>query len=368
MKFTPLIYCLWGILNILLSSCNGLNTSQNKSSTPNPIIIKGETVTTLDKGNTIIFQDNKNNYWFAGGGKGAYKYDGKSLVLFTTKDGLCSHSILGIQEDKLGNIYFDTQEGVSKFDGQQFVTLKVISNNSSKNKWKLEPDDLWFRMGWNTDGPYRYDGNFLYQLTFPKPAQADTFYAKYPNATFTPYGIYSLYKDSKGAIWFGTASLGLCRYDGESISWLYEEQMTTTPDGGALGIRSIFEDQAGYFWFTNTRYQYDILLDNLAKNGANYIKYKKKKGIGYSNKNNEIEFPYFMSITEDKQGNLWMASNRNGVWYSDRKKLIHYSIENNQSNLIPFSIYKDNQGAIWLGTYNAGIYRFNGNSFEKFNL
>lgn len=31
-----------------------------------------------------------------------------------------------------------------------------------------------------------------------------------------------------------------------------------------------------------------------------------------------------------------------------------------------FSINKDNRGDLWLGTHEAGAYRFNGKTFEKF--
>lgn len=68
-------------------------------------------------------------------------------------------------------------------------------------------------MGWNKNGPYRYDGKSLYYLEFPETNQADEFYSKYPNASYNPYGIYTLYNDSKGTVWFGTSSLGVYRYD-----------------------------------------------------------------------------------------------------------------------------------------------------------
>jgi len=70
-----------------------------------------------------------------------------TVILFTTQDGLINNRILGVQEDKLGNVYFDTPEGVSKFDGQQFTTLKVTENSAKKNEWKLAPTDLWFGTG-----------------------------------------------------------------------------------------------------------------------------------------------------------------------------------------------------------------------------
>ena len=359
---------LIGILTIL-SSCIGHSTSVRTDSSlrnQNKAVSIGDTVSEMDKGILVIFQDSKDNYWFGGGESGVYKYDGASLVLYSVKEGLPGNKVLGIQEDKLGNIYFDSSEGVSKFDGQKFTTLEVKDNSASRNKWKLEPDDLWFRMGWDKNGPYRYDGKLLYQLEFPKTDQVDEFYAKYPNASYNPYGIYTLYKDSEGTMWFGTSSLGVCRFDGKTIDWLYERQLTETPSGGAFGIRSIIEDRDGYFWFCNTRYRYDILANNPESTGANHINYRKEKGVRYSNDNSKIDFPYFMSIAEDSNGDLWMATHSDGVWRNDDEKLIHYPIKDGETDVLLFSIYKDNQGTLWLGTHNAGVYKYDGSNFEKF--
>jgi ligand-binding sensor domain-containing protein len=79
----------------------------------------------------------KRKYWFGSNGKGIYYLDGNKLKLFTTIDGLVNNAIRGIQEDINGNIYIETPEGISKFDGKQFTTLKAIK--SSYNQWKLEP-------------------------------------------------------------------------------------------------------------------------------------------------------------------------------------------------------------------------------------
>lgn len=365
----PIIYHVFLIM--LLSSCNAQTTSNNKqdkSTIPDTATQIGVVVSVMDGSPNIVFHDKQNNYWFGVKERGMYKYNENGLVLYSKKDGLCSNDILGIQEDTLGNIYFDTFNGVCKYDGQKFTTLEVVHIDSTKNEWKLEPGDLWFRMGWNSNGPYRYDGNALYQLEFPKTEQEDKFNAEYPNVSFNPYGIYFLYTDSKGVAWFGTSSLGVCRYDGKSIRWLYEEHLTTTPGGGAFGIRSILEDKDGYFWFTNSRYRYDILAGNSEENGSSHINYRKLKGVGYSNENGEVDFPYFMSVVEDNDGDLWMATYDEGIWRNDGKQLIHYPIKDGDKDVLVFSLYKDNHGILWLVTHNAGVYKYNGRNFEKFEL
>lgn len=363
------IIILLGVL-AFFSSCNGQTSSENTDNgIPESQLIAdspGTSVSTLEEGILLIFQDSQNNLWFGGGDKGVYKYNEKSLVLYTINDGLSSNKILGIQEDKSGNIYFDTEEGVSKFDGHRFTALELIGSNSSKNEWKLEPGDLWFRMGWNRNGPYRYDGKVLHPLEFPKTKQEEAFYAKYPNASYNPYGIYNVYQDNQGSVWFGTASLGVCRYDGKTTSWLFEEHLTTTPAGADFGIRSILEDKNGDYWFCNTRYRYQIIPENSEINESGLLNYSREKGVGYSRDNGEMDFPYFMSIAEDDGGDLWMATYGYGVWRYDGKQLVHYPLKDGETDVLLFSIYKDNTGVLWLGSHNAGVYKYNGVDFEKF--
>ncbi|HQV37786.1 MAG: hypothetical protein IPO60_04455 [Flavobacteriales bacterium] len=326
-------------------------------------MLSGDTVSSTGTKVMVVFQDSHDAMWFGGSENGVYKFDGKSLVRFTMKHGLCSNSVLGIQEDRSGNLYFDTQEGVCKFDGRKFTTLEVIG--TAPNAWKLGPDDLWFRMGWdNKRGPYRYDGEHLYHLEFPKTAQADTFHAQYPQAAFDPYGIYTMYKDHKGNMWFGTAALGACRFDGTSISWLYENQLTDTPEGGSFGIRSILEDEDGMFWFCNTRYQYSIQPTSSMVNGTNLVDYSRKSGVGATSE--KTEFPYFLSMTEDDNGDMWMVTYDDGVWRSDGESLTRFPLEEGDTKALLFCIYKDHQGGLWVGTQNAGLYRLNGTAFVPF--
>ncbi|PKP14980.1 MAG: hypothetical protein CVU07_12100, partial [Bacteroidetes bacterium HGW-Bacteroidetes-23] len=116
-------------------SCNGQKKSEYKQ-TKTEILEIGKSTSELDNKIWKIFQDSKGKYWFGSDGKGIYHLNGNELKQFTTVDGLVNDSIRGIQEDADGNIYIETHKGISKFDGKQFTTLKVI--RSSHNQWKLE--------------------------------------------------------------------------------------------------------------------------------------------------------------------------------------------------------------------------------------
>jgi ligand-binding sensor domain-containing protein len=333
-------------------------------------VAKGETVTELDKAILYIFQAKDNTYWFGSNGQGVYRYNGKTITHFTVNDGLVSNRIRGIQEDKSGNIYFTTYEGISKFDGQAFTTLSV-SASSSPAAWKKQPDDLWFVGAQDTGVVYRYDGKSLHRLALPKTKigeeQAARFpRSKFPNAIWSPYDVYTITKDSKGNLWFGTASAGACRFDGQSLSCMYETHLTEIEGGGSFGIRSILEDKTGAFWICNTRYRYRVDPEDMPGPEKGLIKYKREKGIEQLKAPDGKDHVYFMSIIEDERGVLWMATFDSGVWRYDGDKVTRYPVRDGARDISLFSIYKDNRGDLWTGTHDGGAYKFNGKTFEKF--
>lgn len=348
---------LLGALTIA-ASCNG----EGYNNSPPSQATAGSIVAEFDLKAAVIYHDSKGQVWFGSPETGVYKYDGNNLVLFTKNDGLCSYTILSVQEDHAGNLYFDTPDGVCRYDGEKFTTLPVTETGNSENEWTSEASDLWFRMGWTHNGPYKYDGKNLYHLAFPKNKIADEFYKAHPDASYNPYGLYSLFKDSKGNIWFGTANLGIYLFDGKELSWMYEKQLTETSNGGAFGIRSIAEDGAGYYWICNANYKYTLLPNDTGSSGLKAMNYTRQTGI---EKNQGL---YFLSILSDDNGDLWMRTYEQGIWRNNGTELEQVLINDDTRDISPTSMYKDQQGNIWFGTGEHGIYKFNGKTFEKFEI
>ena len=230
----------------LLTSCNGQTSTKNINTDHiNKIIEKGDTVKELGSSIMVLYQDKKNIYWFGSWETGVYRYDGKTLINFTTKHGLPNNRVDEIKEDKSGNIYFTSchpNSKISKFDGNTFTTLTSISGTD----WKLKSTDMWFKHAYQNEKVYRYDGITLFELQLPKPPSLSN-----------PFEIYSIYRDRKGNIWFGTNPVGVCRYDGKSFKWITEEDVTEFRNEGVNGVRSITEDKNGDFWF-NTEYRYSV--------------------------------------------------------------------------------------------------------------
>jgi ligand-binding sensor domain-containing protein len=339
-------------------SCNGQVRTESKQIEIVPFEI-GKTVSDLDKQIWEIYQDTKGKFWFGSNGNGIYHLDGKTLKQFTTNDGLVHNQVRGIQEDKNGNIYVETPEGVSKFDGTKFTTLKVIK--SANNKWKSEPTDLWFHgIG---DYLYRFDGKVLYDLKLPE--QDSLLFEIDSNIpleemNYNPYDVYGINKDKDGNIWFGTVEAGAFRFDGESFLWIGEKELSTLPDGRVPGVRSMIQDKDGYIWLSNFYSKYEV-NPNSSKG------YEKLKAVDLPKDLVKDKILYFNSGISDKYGNLWMTTYRGGVWKYDGKTLSNTEIYNGEKIVLLISIYQDHNGIIWLGTNNDGVYKQNGSNFEKFD-
>ncbi len=206
---------------ICLNSCNGKIQNKNKTNEDGKANLTHQLNSfnaisnSMDKNIRSIFQDKNGNYWIGTNGAGVYRYDTKTLTQFTVKEGLADNQVLNIQEDDLGNIWFGTGKfGISKFDGKKFTihTKKVKITHGAKTNWQSTNNDLWFYAG---GGVFRYSNSSLNYLPLdPSSSNIKT------NAPFllSRYGVYSILKDKKGNVWFGTQAEGVCRYDGKKLT------------------------------------------------------------------------------------------------------------------------------------------------------
>jgi ligand-binding sensor domain-containing protein len=151
-----------------------------------------------------IFQDKNGILWFASNGGGVYRYDGKSFIAFTEKNGLCNNFVVSVFEDHAGNLWFATQfGGVSRYDGKSFTTFREKDGLNSNFVWTVFEDktgNLWFATAGG--GVSRYDGT-----SFTKFTITDGLPSNY---------IQSIMEDDAGNLWFGTSE-GIARYDGKSF-------------------------------------------------------------------------------------------------------------------------------------------------------
>ena len=367
------------LASIVFISCNTHNTPANDSAKKNgetslhqeDTLSKNTsgTLTTAVVQNTLcIFQDSKDHFWFGTQNSGVYRYDGEQLVQFTDKDGLSNNQVQTIQEDASGHTWFGTSGfGISRYDGTTMTTFTNLENlpiqNHSNKINTAKPDDLWFFAG---DGMYCYRDNTM--THFPLMERSlDPTNPQSPSNQLSSYAIYCSLKDTKGNLWFGTQSMGVCRYDpsqadGKSFTWLTESGLA------GPAVLALFEDTSGILWFGNNGnglFRYDPtsgILSNFTKEkGLSNDEFRKSGKAGPGT------LARIYSINEDNSGNLWIGTVDAGVWRYDGKTLKNYTTKDGLTNNAVTTIFKDKKGELWFGT-ETEVCRFNGTSFTAFSF
>lgn len=225
--------------------------------------------------------------------------------------------------------------------------------------------NLWF--GTNTDGLAKYDGKVLSYLTIKEglsgsqvtgimedkngnlwfstnegitrynPSQNEKNIDRFSTGEGLSHpSTWSIFQDSKGTIWAGTFS-GLCRFNGTRF------ETFPLPNAQGSWIRSITEDKKGNLW--------------IATSGKGAFKISTEKTVQFSKKeglcSNDLT-----CILEDKKGNMWFSSMDGGVSKYNGTTFIHFTSEKEIRNNEVWTIYEDKSGNIWFPSEGYGVYRY----------
>ena len=311
------------------------------------------------KGIRSIFQDSQGNYWLGSNEEGVVQWDGKSFKYLTTEEGLADNQIFAIQEDSNGRIWIQTANGISSYDGQSIINHEINKSQDAQKKWTKTDNDLWFNAG-NKEGIFRYDGEKIDYLAFPRPKIIN------PDNVYFVTGIA---KGKNGMLWMATYA-GVYGYDGQEFTIINDETLGLKEETGELHVRCILEDSKGRLWIGN--------------NGIGVLLKEKDVITNFSEQKNLIHptslnrpttkrgdqspagtLEHVFAMEEDEDGNIWFADRDTGLWRYDGHRIKHLINHLEATNDFAHTIYKDIDGKLWFLMTNGSVFKFDGKTFAK---
>lgn len=254
-----------------------------------------------------------------------------TFINYSSKNGLASNSINAILQDKYGFMWFGTEDGLNRFDGQAFRLYRHKEGDSSS----LQRGPV-MAMTLDSRGNMWVATNLSLSLFNPN---TDGF----THFDFTNYGwILSIRADSAGKLWVGTYN-GLFLFDPDTGK---VRAFPAGPHEKPEVIHCIFLDSKKNTWIGSDNGLY--LLDLPTGRYIRYLAYEKTKLIP--------AYGAIRCITEDNAGHLWIGTHHKGLARLNPKTGVidqYYSEKSDPFSLSSNSIHKlifDRSGDLWVGT------------------
>ena len=320
----------------------------------------------------------------------------KELVFekYSVPQGLSNPNITAFAQDNEGFLWIATKGGLNRYDGYNF---KVYKNDPSDTT--SLPNDL-------VETVFLSSKNELWVGGFGFVAKYDpvndNFIRYQPDLRTNngTYGTISFYEDNKKRIWMGTLSQGVQLLDDksnkfvrikkvdeiETYAWGQVVDFTETNDNELLAA----DARDGIYRYNENKNKFELasLPDNFqlkdlavietddfgrvwigAWNSRYIYKYdiaaNKIEPVNIYGDKPYIEFQGIIKILKDKNGFLWLADNRKGLFKLNpvNDAFSHYLNnkvkENSLSSNSLSSLFEDKFGNIWIGTQNNGINKVN---------
>jgi len=306
---------------------------------------------------TAILKDKYGYMWF-GTDDGLNKFDGVNFSVYRHKESdttsIGANSILAMHEDRLGNLWVGTNATLSLYDRKKdcFINYQFTLNNTARTLFSDHLGNLWVGS---------YIGLFMLDLRTGKTTRYSADAGK-PGQLASNI-ITCIFEDSRHRLWIGGSS-GLYLYQRSTNNFKHfahnPADSLSIPDNS---IKAITEDLNGNLWIGS-----DVGgLSMLRPDGKGFVSYKHSQTDKQTLSSNWV-----WAITAENRNSLWVGTEE-GLNIFDLQKKTSRRVEHDARNRYSLqgksirSIYIDEKGIYWIGTYQGGISKYDKN-LTFFNL
>lgn len=291
-----------------------------------------------------------------------------SYKQFGKDQGLISSTVFGILEDEMGYLWFATDKGVVRFDGNSY---KNYYSPMVKNKTIIKVFDvnerIWFL-------------NLADKLFF---IENDSIYSFAPNEFPADVAVKYMIEGNNGNIWISTHNNGLYRFQAqEDGSLAYKSNHYFTEpmlvdymqmsDANRLYVSGWGTTEGNIYTYNSSSDSFEKVAYDVKFYGAITSDYKKI----YFSRNNDIfllstgegdheeiklkglskQIEKHRFVYHDSNGRFWVLTSELGVQCFDQEKKITNFIPEEISKTKINDILEDREGNIWLTSSNGGVF------------
>lgn len=340
-----------------------------------------------------LCKDRQGNLWIGTKSAGLYRWRDNVLAHYSKKNGLGSNQIRGIYEDREGNLWVGTEDsGIIRFKDNLFGKYNMrngLSNNKVTSVLQDRKGNIW--IGTVGGGLNRLKNGTIKHYTLPDGLPDNTVVAmcmghddalwiganngclyRYDYQTdkiiiyfgenelkLNHFPIWSLYEDSKKNLWIGKEGGGLIRLKNGKFHH-FNVKNKICPDNR---VKAILEDRKGNLWIGNFGGGLNLFLGikTVVRNSQNHIKgiagnFPEDEQIFVYSAHDGLPGDYIMSLYEDQQGNLWIGTYGEGLGLCKNGQFyILNSWQGLYSDFI-LTIIEDRNHYLWMGSLN-GIFK-----------
>lgn len=294
-----------------------------------------------------IVIDKDRNLWI-GTSAGLFKYENETLKpVFETR--IEVQRIAAVENN---NLLYSTVEGFGLLDMETGRTdhLYTYTPDEEYNVSSLlyEEDKERLLIGTISMGLFSY-------------SLKEKVITEIPVKNFPKQPILALRRNSDSTFLAGIDGQGVWELsgDGDAVLNIYKEDMNDPYTLRGNGVYDVFCDENERVWIASFT------------GGLSFFDQKKplvNQITHLINNSNSLVNNYINNVLEDRQGNLWLATN-NGIshWNVLTNRWLTYLQDKQDGASVFLALCEDDDGNIWAGSYSSGVYVLKGTTGKVIN-